>query len=80
MHGVRPVRTVLGIVAVLPFADCQAAHVVALGQFPLRERRVADLFPDQMCGAGLAEKGLGHGAGDGVTGVNSVINRRLALK
>ena len=64
----------------MPFADRQAAHVVALGQFPLRERRVADFFPDQVRGAGLAVKGLGHGAGDGVTGINSVLNRHLALK
>lgn len=48
-YGVRPVRTVPGAVAVPPFPDRQEAHVVALGQFLLRERRVADLFPDQVC-------------------------------
>ena len=30
-------------------------------------------------GADLTVKGLDHGAGDGVTGINSVLNWRLAL-
>lgn len=74
------VRKILGAVAVLPFADRQTTNVVALSQFPLRERRFADFVTDQMSGAGLAVKGLAHGAGSWVTEFNSVLKSNLALK
>lgn len=54
-----------------------ATHGVTFGQFPLKKCRIADYFPDQVCGTGLAVKILGHGVDDGVTGINRVLNIKV---
>ena len=80
MHDRRPLRKILGAVAVLPLADRQTTDVIALSQFALRERRLADFAPDQMSGAGFAMRGLANGASSWVTGFNSVLKSNLDLK
>ena len=79
MEGVRAVRFVFHLLAILPFADGLARDVVACGQRLLWQVGLTNLSAYQMGGSGLAVKGLAHSVIPFPRELRSVIMRSRAL-